>query len=167
MANTSPRPERSESAKAVPYLDFLIWTGVVVGTGLGCLWLCENEWPRVIHPLKHRHGSATDILYALYLWSTLIALLPAFVGYLIGGMRALCSQPERPLHASDRVAYVRLCQGIFLSLALETVLYAACLLLPSSAFVWLHIFAALGPAILPLIAFGWSILVAIRLAWRP
>lgn len=159
----------AESAKAIPYLDMLLWTGVVAAVATGCLWLMEHEWPRVLGPLYYSRSfsSAIDMLFGIYLFASAFSLLPALTGYVMGAMRALTSQPERPMHASDRVAYRTLCMGLALALLLETALYAPSRLFPDWPLGIGRLVVVLAPGLLPFILWGWSIVVAIRLGSRP
>ena len=158
---------QTEIIKPYAHLGLAVWTAVVVvaglTSGLAAAYLGPKERVGLAIPGT---GIATLVggVFLLGAVSCALCVVPAFIGYIVGVLRAELGYPAREIPRVARSNYARLCAGILCAVVAETLLFWFWRRIPQIGDGLLIIIVASLGALAPPVVLVCSIVTGLRLA---
>jgi len=158
---------RTEITKPYAHLGLAVWTGVVVMAGLASGLAAAYLGPKVPGGVATPSPVISLVIDWVFLLSAIscsVCVLPAFIGYIVGVLRAERGHPAREIPRGVRSNYACLCGCILCAVVVETLLFWLWRRLPPMGDGLLIISLALVGATIPLVLLVCSIVSGLRLA---
>lgn len=159
---------RSAISKPYAYLGLAVWTALVVTAGLASVLAAVYLGPKVRYGGVATPGSVIGMLFdGLFFLSAISCapcVVPAFIGYTVGALRAERGHPAREIPRKARSKYACLCGGILCAVVVEMSLFWLWRKIATIGDGLLIIILAVVGALIPLVLLVCSTVIGLRLA---